>query len=259
MSKNNISEIKKLFTKYGSVNFFNDYTLQDVDEAKKKAFIALSSENNNIEQLKQQLDSNALELMEHKFNNTDNKTVGVLVKNTVRDNLNPNYKNNIRRILCIDSQYRPNIYNYNDPDTNECNFTVNLSEKLTNVVNIQIENINIPYTFYNIEARKNNNYFYVDSSLIEIPDNTYTINTLIVAINLQLSNNNIFITFDLTSDYKSRITCSSIYKLTFFNSLEYDDSTIFNTKDTSYLNTKGNHNLGWYLGFRNLVIDSSHI
>ena len=85
----------------------------------------------------------------------------------------------------------PNIYNYNDPDTNECNFTINLSEKLTNVVNIQIENIHIPFTFYNIEYRKNNNFFYIDSSLIEVPDNNYTILTLLTEINQTLIKNSI--------------------------------------------------------------------
>ena len=92
-------------------------------------------------------------LMEDKFlNGIESKTQGVVVKNTVKDTLNPNYKNTVKRLLCIDSQYRPNIFNYNDPDTNECDFTVYLSEKLTNVVNMQIENIQIPYTFYNIEV-----------------------------------------------------------------------------------------------------------
>ena len=71
MDKNNLSEIKKLFTKYGSVNFFKEYTLQDVEEAKKKSFIALCLENNNIEQIQNYLDSSALQLVEHKFNNND--------------------------------------------------------------------------------------------------------------------------------------------------------------------------------------------
>ena len=163
MDKNNLDEIKKLFTTYSNVNFFNDFTLQDVEEAQKKAFIALSMEQpNDKEKIKIYLENNSKSLMEHKFlNGSKNKSVGVIVKNTVRDTLNPNYKNTVKRLLCIDSQYRPNIYNYNDPDTNECDFTVNLSEKLTNVVNIQIENIQIPYTFYNIESRKSNNYFFL--------------------------------------------------------------------------------------------------
>ena len=35
MSKNNVVEFKKLFTKYSDTNFFNDFTLQDVEDAKK--------------------------------------------------------------------------------------------------------------------------------------------------------------------------------------------------------------------------------
>ena len=161
MSKNNVLEIKKLFTKYSDVNFFNEFTLQDVEEAKKKSFFALSMEQpHNVESIKIYLENGAKELMENKFmNGQESKSVGVLVKNTVRDTLNPNYKNTIKRLICIDSQYRPNIYNYNDPDTNECDFTVALSEKLINVVNIQIENIQIPFTFFNIEKFDTNQAF----------------------------------------------------------------------------------------------------
>ena len=260
MDKNNLSEIKKLFTKYGSVNFFKEYTLQDVEEAKKKSFIALCLENNNIEQIQNYLDSSALQLVEHKFNNNDNKNVGVVVKNTVKDNLNPNYKNTIKRIICVDSQYRPNIYNYNDPDTNECNFTINLSEKLTNVVNIQIENIHIPFTFYNIEYRKNNNFFYIDSSLIEVPDNNYTISTLLTEINQTLIKNSINdLSFNLTSQNKVSITSTTTHTITFYNSLNFEDFSVFESKDTTYLSSKGNNNLGWYLGFRDILIDDTHI
>ena len=194
MAKNNVQEIKKLFTKYSNVNFFNDFTLQDVEDAKKKAYIALSlDQSHNLEGLQNYLDNGANELMENKFmNGQEKKSVGVLVKNTVRDTLNPNYKNTVKRLTCIDSQYRPNIYNYNDPDTNECDFIVSLSEKLINVVNIQIENIQIPFTFYNIEKRKNNNYFYVtidnNDILYEVPDGYYTIDTLITSINTLINN-----------------------------------------------------------------------
>jgi hypothetical protein len=261
MAKNNLLEIKKLFTKNSNVNFFNEFTLQDVEEAKRKSFISLSLEQPaNVEKIKVYLENGAKELMEEKFmNGVENKTVGVLVKNTVRDNLNPNYKNTVKRLLCIDSQYRPNIYNYTDPDTNECDFTVNLSEKLTNVVNIQIENISIPYTFYNIEHRKNNNFFYIDSSLVEVPDGHYTLNSLITTINNTIINASINdLSFNIVN-YKTHITSSNNHTLTFFNSLDFEDSTVCNSKDTTQLNTKGNNNLGWYLGFRNILIDDEHI
>ena len=261
MAKNNLSEIKKLFTNNSNVNFFKEFTLQDVEEAKRRSFIAMSLEQpGNSEQIKIYLENSAKELMEDKFmNGTDNKAVGVLVKNTVRDTLNPNYKNNIRRIISLDSQYRPNIYNYTDPDTNECDFILNLSEKLTNVVSLQIENINIPYTFYNIEQRKNNNFFYIDASLIEVPDAHYNLSSLITAINSKITAASITdLSFNLINN-KTIITSTQNHNITFFNSLDFDDFSVFNSKDTTYLNTKGNNNLGWYLGFRQVLIDASHI
>jgi len=268
MAKNNVLEIKKLFTKYSNVNFFNDFTLQDVEDAKQKAYIALSIDQHNTEQLKQYLDNGAKELMEHKFmNGQENKSVGVLVKNTVRDTLNPNYKNTYKRLICIDSQYRPNIYNYDDSDTNECDFTVSLTEKLINVVNIQIENIQIPFTFYNIERRKSNNYFYVDSSFIELTDGYYTITTLLAEINNKLSLtinglSNLLFGIDPSSQKVVIANNTGSNKtIHFYNSTDFEDSNdiINNTKDTTFLNTTTNNNIGWYLGFRKVFIDSDHI
>jgi hypothetical protein len=266
MDKNNLAEIKKLFTTYSNVNFFNDFTLQDVEEAQKKAFIALSMEQpQEKEKIKKYLEVSSNKLMENKFlNGSENKNVGVVVKNTVRDSLNPNYKNTVKRLLCIDSQYRPNIYNYNDSDTNECDFTVNLSEKLVNVVNMQIEYIQIPYTFYNIEARKSNNYFMVDTSMIEVPDGYYTLASLLSSINVQLTNNSITdLSFELINiNHKVKINgLNATRTITFFNSLDIDDmcEIIHNTKNTTYLNTKGNNSLGWYLGFRNIQLDENSV
>ena len=267
MSKNNVVEFKKLFTKYSDTNFFNDFTLQDVEDAKKKSFIVLSAEQpQNIEGLKNYLENGAKELMEHKFmNGQENKAVGVLVKNTVRDTLNPNYKNTYKRLICVDSQYRPNIYNYNDTDTHECNFTVSLTEKLINVVSIQIENIQLPFTFYNIERRKSNNYFYVGETFIEIPDSYYTMTTLIEQINNSLNANSLSdlnFSIDPSSQKVVIINNTGSQKIIqFFNSLDFEDSTdiINNTKDTTMLNTTTNNNIGWYLGFRKVLITSSNI
>lgn len=265
MSKN-VLEFKKLFTKYSDVNFFNEFTLQDVEEARKKSFFALSAEQpNNIEGLKSYLENGAKELMEHKFmNGQEGKAVGVLVKNTVKDTLNPNYKNTYKRLICVDSQYRPNIYNYNDNDTHECDFTIALTEKLINVVSIQIENIQIPFTFYNIERRKSNNYFYVGETFIEIPDSYYTMTTLITQINNSLSAEELDIVFSIdASSQKVVITnnTGSEQTIQFFDSLDFEDSTdiINNTKDTTMLNTTTNNNIGWYLGFRKVLITSSNI
>jgi hypothetical protein len=64
--------------------------------------------------------------------------------NTVKDNLNPDYKNTIKRLINIDSQYIS--LNAKKPES----YVFKLTEKLINVVSIELINLQIPVTFYNI-------------------------------------------------------------------------------------------------------------
>ena len=253
MSKTN--EVKKLFSKYSNVDFFQEFTLQDVEDAKKRCYFKMLQEGHNQGELQRKLDHMAQTLIEEKFNPmTPSVLVGSIVKNTVKDNLNPNYKNTIRRIINLDSQYRPNLYPYlnsmDKPNTNTSatDYIAHLSEKLDNVVSIQIENIQIPYTMYNIEAVQGNNYFVIDVSgvqyTITIPDGNYTLTTLIAAINLNtdFSTHNLNIPAIVVTYGKTVIENSGNYpiKIIFYSS----------TNDNEY--TKYNNNLGWTLGFRNI-------
>jgi hypothetical protein len=264
-------EIKKLFTKYSGVNFLNDFTLQDVEEAKKKTFLQLSREKPyDIDNIRNFLDKGAKQIMEEKFMLGFDKPVGVVVKNTVRDNLNPDYKNTIKRLICIDSQYRLNVYPYNDPDTNECDFTINLTEKLTNVVAFQVENIQIPVTFYNISKRMGNNYFYMSVNenevLIEVPDGYYSLSELLISINTAIADSTITdsshnVVFSIDSSKKTIIknNMGDTLNIIFFDSNDVKESSEAHTKNTHFLNAKGNHNLGWMLGFRGLYINETDI
>jgi hypothetical protein len=262
MENASLIDIKKLFTKHGGVNFFNEFTLLDVEDAKKKVYFYLSKDKpSDTENIKAFLERGAKQIMEEKFMMGFEKPVGAVIKNTVRDNLNPDYKNTLKRLICIDSQYRPNLYPYNDPDTNECDFIVNLSEKLINVVNIQIENVQIPYTFYNVERRKGNNYFFIDDNLIDISDGHYNLKSLVDAINIKSTSYDVSFNLDVSLQ-KVSITNnkpSASVSIVFFDSLDNQDANEANTKNTTYLTAKGNHNLGWMLGFRNVLSDIQHI
>jgi hypothetical protein len=262
MENASLIDIKKLFTKYGGVNFFNEFTLLDVEDAKKKVYFQLIKDRpSDTENIKAFLERGAKQIMEEKFMMGFEKPVGAVIKNTVRDNLNPDYKNTLKRLICIDSQYRPNLYPYNDPDTNECDFIVNLSEKLINVVNIQLENIQIPYTFYNVERRKGNNYFFIDDNLIDISDGHYNLKTLVEAINIKATTYDVAFNFDISLQKVSIINNkpSASVSIVFFDSVDIQDANEANTKNTTYLTAKGNHNLGWMLGFRNILSDIHHI
>ena len=41
------NEIKKIFTKYGNINFFEEYTLQDLEDAKKRYYFAMCKDGHN--------------------------------------------------------------------------------------------------------------------------------------------------------------------------------------------------------------------
>jgi hypothetical protein len=232
-------DIKKFFTKNTSINFLNDYTLQDIEDAKKKIYFKVMNEVKSQEELKFFLDRIADKLFEEKFTAGLSNNQGVVVKNTVRDTLNPNYKNTTNRVVLVDSQYRPQLTN------TETNFIMQLNERLTNVVSMEITNIQIPYTFYNIETRQYNNIFTLSDGTttwtIKIPDGHYTLSTIITTINSLIhtnTNRNDF-TFGSPSDTTGLITITNssndkIYTINFMPS-----------------GTRLNGCLGWYLGFRN--------
>jgi hypothetical protein len=118
-----LNEIKKIFSKYSKVDFFKEYTLEDLEDAKKRYYFAMCKEGGNKEHIQNKIDAMALTLINEKFNpNTPSLTVGAIVKNTVRDNLNPTYKNTIKRLINLDSQYRANLYPYKE--TSETNIKV---------------------------------------------------------------------------------------------------------------------------------------
>ena len=235
-------EIKKIFSKYSNVNFFQDYTLQDLEDAKKRLYFKMTQDGHKDENLQKKIDGMAQELIQEKFNpTTPSTTVGAIVKNTVRDNLNPNYKNTIRRLINLDSQYRPNLYPYSNPNTLETSYIAHLSEKLDNVVSLQIENIQIPYTMYNVEAAQGNNYFNVGVTKYTVPDGFYTLDTLISAMNALMTSTGLSITNTNVNKKPVISNTNSNPQIIVFYSSENDNEY-----------TKYNNNLGWILGFRDI-------
>lgn len=81
--------------------------------------------------------------------------------------LNPLLKQTIKRIICIDSQYRDNKNNSLSTD-----FTFNLSEPLRDVVSLKLESVQIPVTWYTINKSFGSNFFYLKGN-IEGIDNGY--------------------------------------------------------------------------------------
>ncbi len=71
-----------------------------------------------------------------------------------QDTLNPNLKNITSRYINLDSQYR-------QPGTASTDYTLDLSDPLTNVLSLRLYSIQIPYTWYKIDYQYNNTCFWI--------------------------------------------------------------------------------------------------
>ena len=221
----NAYELRKLFTKHSGINCLNDFTLQDIEDSKKRMFMKYGYTHKDL------IERAAQKIVEDKFSMT--KTQAVVVKNTVPDVLNANYKNTIQRLIMVDSQYRPDL-------TKEAtDFIVPLNEKIVNAVSLQIMNLQIPYTFYNIEQRRANHVFEVSGARIALDDGFYTLTSIIPAINQKIVAAGITdISFSSPSPTTGKVTVQGARAFT----LNFTPS-----------GTKINTNLGWCLGFQEIT------
>jgi hypothetical protein len=130
-------------------------------------------------------------------------------------------------------------YNYREVS----NYNVTIPERITNVKNITILSSEIPMFFYNISANLGNNVFSIVNSYtktvipIKIPDNQYTIPTLISEINTLINVEGITVSVN----NMNRITFTANSPLT----IQFD---VDKTGDMDKNNFK--YKLGWLLGFR---------
>ena len=189
--------------------------------------------------------------------------------------INPNQKNTFTRIINIDSQFRQNnvpsskgvVYDEISKPVSlstwsSTDFSLDLSDPLTNVLSLKLYSLQIPFTWYNIPSGLN--CFHItcgeEKIIISIPEGNY-------------SNNNNF--EDLIEKINTCIQteCPSLppfypqvkFKFnnlkglfTIVNENEYDVTITFwkNINDISCgndcdISPKVNNNFGWLLGFRN--------
>ena len=198
INNHTLRSIQKMFCDYGKTNiFYNTYTLMDIEENKNKVYLELLRKYNyqNKETIQLFIDnaSNLLSSDLFRSNEIGQNTEMVGVKNIIKDprKLNKNYFNEIYRIISIDSLYRDNLLHSNEvynSRTSSC-MNVTLNDTLDNVVSLELTNINIPFTFYNINENAGNNYFYVEkgSNLTKISISSGNYNTTLKdAINTAL-------------------------------------------------------------------------
>ena len=283
-------DLKSIQKLYNSVNqsntFLNQYTLLDVEECKKKVFLYLMQQYQykNPDTVQRFVDATATELTNALFQNSNglvpnsNNTQMVGVQNVIQDKrkMNPSYFQETYRIINIDSMYRSNVWHSNHvyDSRTSTDMTVQLNDSLDNVVSLELTNICIPFTFYNIDSAYGNHYFYIQESddadtlqKVEISGGNYTSETLVSSINTATStalSGTTDITFSLdTLTNKVSIANSNAttdYTIIFYDYLDNAQS-FANQNASNEINTdtqsKINNNLGWILGFR--TIDTSNV
>ena len=177
----------------------------------------------------------------------DNLTPNISIKeNSILKNVNPDVKH-VTKLINIDSLYRNDYYN-----TKSTDFTYMLPDKISKVIKMNINNIQIPLTNYSISTSLKNNQFDISCNgiatpiTITIPDGNYSTQfkndyaSIELTINNLLSQNidvsNVKYCVDKISG-KSIFTCDSSGELSI-------DFTCNNNNEP--LCSK----LGWLLGFR---------
>ena len=118
--------------------------------------------NNHVPMNREQLD----------VNNTFNVPVS-------QDSLNPNLKNTISRFVNLDSQFRPFT---TGTESSSTDYTLDLSDPLTNVLSMRMYSYQIPYCWYVIDTTYGNTCFWITLTkddvtytvLIAVPPGNYT-------------------------------------------------------------------------------------
>jgi hypothetical protein len=247
-------DIKKMFNILDNVNFFKEFTLQDVDLVKKKLYLYYKNEYPmRDKQIQDLLDVLSNRLVEDQFSLSHEKPKSVLVKNTVKDNLNPNYKNTISRVTEIDSQYRPTLFQCNYPESclspylsqaSETMFSSKLTDTLNNTVSLKVSAINIPFSFYNVESNQGNSVYSLSGEQ-HIPNGYYDLSGLLS----QLQTSFLSVSYD-----------SITGKTTLTNTIGSDlQITFYDNQQSIFQDTHINHSLGWMLGFRNITCSGDDI
>ena len=190
--------------------------------------------------------------------------LGVLNSYTLpiaQDIMNPTLKNVTQRILVIDSQYRQSI----SANTSSTDFTLDLSDILTNTLSLKLYSYQIPYSWYTIDSTMGTSCFWIvyggTTYNISIQDGNYSAQQLVTAIQYQLDSVLNVVApftgnhFDISYNQINGKSCFLFATQTPQIRVEvvFYDSEFYSSCSTTCANSmKLNNNLGWVLGFRPL-------
>jgi hypothetical protein len=167
--------------------------------------------------------------------------------------INPIKKRTIRKNLNIDTKFRENYYS--SPSTN---FNFTLPTTFNDVLQMQLSAIELPTTYFVISKQYGNNFFTLSvngsTKVINIPDGNYNQDTIMTAINNQLSLagspfNLIAFVINLTDGTGSGQTLVGEITSGTVTSIELNfQADRYGVEDR---NTPLPLKFGWFLGFRN--------
>ena len=181
--------------------------------------------------------------------------------------LNPNLKNTVTRIANLDSQYRqiitPNSENPLGP-ASPTNYTIDLTDNLTNVLSIKLNSVQIPYAWYALDYTSGTNVlFYRQTGTTAytpfvVPPGNYTpLQLQAYMASVAPFNGTTFTVACNANSGKMTITnaTATAYDVLFFDPGYNVDYTVPPGMDAQEINdavgaSKLNSNLGWLMGFR---------
>jgi len=202
----------------------------------------------------------------------------VIDTKVAQDILNPNLENITTRFINLDSQFRQSAGGI---ETASTDYTLDLSDPLTNVLSLRLYSIQIPYTWYTIDKQYGNSCFWITnygiSYTINIDSGNYSPTDFCIEVNNAIKNtgftsnstdittsptsfnaNNGKITIDLNDYYDpsgnllNTVTPPNLFDITTNAYLTFFDSSGEKNcgLNCAYQNFTFNNCLGWVMGFR---------
>ena len=172
------AKIYSFIDKYGANNskpsmkmykFFTDVFI--------RFFSSIDEIDNNVEGFETQYETDKTVVTE-----PPTPPVSIVTSTYSKGLLNPILKETIRRVVCVDSQYRDlSVY------PNSGSFTFNLSDTLTDVVSLKLYSVHIPFTWFTISNDVGSNFFYIKGNVEGINIGNYEFKIEVVPGNYQSS------------------------------------------------------------------------
>ena len=240
---------------------------QQTDDRYQNEYLTQSDQNqtSKITQRKQQTQvygNQHVPMSREQLGVNDNYSVPVK-----QDSLNPNLKNTIERFVNLDSQFRQS--GGGNTEMTSTNYTLDLSDRLTNTIELKLYSYQIPNTWYVIDLFYRNTCFWINDGIHNIPisvePGNYTQTQLVDALNTSFQNagfssSQTFVSYNslngkltialfgasyMNVETGVQFTVSATTKIIF-----YDFTATLLCEKTCTNNHFFNQTLGWIMGFR---------